>query len=287
MTMRLAAIISRIVVPVGFTLAAWAQSPPAGPAFEVASMKVSPPSFPPNMSGRGGPGSSSPGEWSVNNATVRFLIAQGWGFSGYRLSGPPIMDSEHYDIAAKLPPDTSREDFKLMIQRLVVERLGLVVHHEAKEQAVYELVIAKGGPKLKESEPAPPDAPEVRGLKYDKDGNPLIPTGLPMAAVLRIRGVMHGVGHLQDIGGIARMFESTVGRPIVDKTGLTGKYDYALAFAPEGTLGSASPAEASEPTGAEPFMVAFERQLGLKLVPAKGSLDVLVVDRFNKVPSEN
>ena len=213
------------------------------------------------------------------------------------------MADSKYDITAKIPPDTSNEDFKLMLQHLLAERIGLVVHHEAQEQTVYELGIAKGGLKMRQAEPAPANEPPsdptasadgkppTIHLVTDKDGNQQLPPGHPMSIVTGVGGVIRRMARMEEMPQVVRMLEQRAGHPVIDKTGLTGQYDFVLEFAPDTPaarpmdLSAAAPAEASTP--APFFFDAVVQQLGLKLEPKKASVDVLIVDSFNKVPTEN
>jgi uncharacterized protein (TIGR03435 family) len=204
-----------------------------------------------------------------------------------------------------------------MIQRLLAERLGLVVHHEAREQTVYEMAIAKGGLKLKDAEPAPasgppPDPaaaadgrPPTIHLGQDKNGNPQLPPGRPLALVMSSGGVVRVMARMQSMSAILDTLERHISHPVVDKSGLTGKYNYTLEYAsvnapsvgmaptaspdalPGGGAapGNAAPNDASIP--AAPFLVAVEQQFGLKLVPTKAPVDTLFVDSFHKLPVAN
>jgi uncharacterized protein (TIGR03435 family) len=230
----------------------------------------------------------------------------------YQLDGPPSIDSEKYDIAAKVPPGTTREQFDLMLQNLMVERLGLVVHRETRELPIYELVVAKGGLKMKEAEKAAPDAraqpePAANGrpsgpqMTHNKDGLPEFPPGVPgMFATAggappdRFSWV---TARMQTIASLLNMLVYQIDRPVADKTGLTGLYDFNLRYAISnaGAAGAGSAASADPPSAAsnvasdpEPSLfAAFESQLGLKLEPKKGPVEVLVVDKVNKTPTEN
>src|ERR1017187_7781672 len=129
---------------------ACAQSQPdATPAFEVASVKASASSDRPVTR-------SDPERFSCTHAALRFLIMRAWGVMPYNLSGPSSLDDTYYNIEAKIPPGTSKADSNLMLQRLLVERIGLVVRHKIREQTVYDLMFARGGQRLREPELAVP-----------------------------------------------------------------------------------------------------------------------------------
>jgi uncharacterized protein (TIGR03435 family) len=180
-----------------------------------------------------------------------------------------------------------------MWQNLLTERFGLRVHHEPKEFQVEELVIAKGGPKLKETSwdpatPLPPGPPQM------KNGDVLSP-GVVATFMPRANGASaHTVARAQPISQLTTMLSNQLGHPILDKTGLTGKYDFTIDYTvrglqlppPPGPGPTAAPADvASDP---EPDLAAaIRQQLGLGLVAGKATLDVVAIDRLDKVPTAN
>jgi uncharacterized protein (TIGR03435 family) len=281
------------------SLTIWSQPTAAsGPTFEVASFKRLPPPPSPQLRNlqRGGPGTASPGQWTITNADVRFLVLLGWGLDGFQISFPKPAQSERYDIAAKVPSDTSKEVFRSMLQRLLMDRIGLVVHHESREQDVYELVVSKAGLKMKTAEAAPEGGagrdPKPPALTFDKDGNPHLSADHPVSTVTGSQGgIMHLIGRWQSTADMVSMFEAWAGRPILDKTGLTGSYDYDVAFTADGPRSSPAdgmpPPDASAAPPGVPFPAAVERQLGLTLAAKKVRWDMLVIDRFDPVPTEN
>lgn len=121
--------------------------------FEVASVKPAAPPTPGRMQimMRGGPGTSDPGQATFSNVTQRMLLAKAYGVQDYQISGPGWLDSERYEIVAKVPKGTTEEQFKVMLQNLLADRFKLTLHHETKDLPRYELVVAKNGPKLKEA----------------------------------------------------------------------------------------------------------------------------------------
>jgi uncharacterized protein (TIGR03435 family) len=115
----------RICILTGFLLSiAWPQTPTAGPQFEVASIKVAAPVDRNYPLQQGGPGTTSPGQWTVSNATVRFLVNLAWDLNRFQLSGPPSIDTDRFDIVAKLPAGAGKQEFHLMIRKLLTERIG-------------------------------------------------------------------------------------------------------------------------------------------------------------------
>lgn len=175
---------------------------------------------------------------------------------------PAWVYSDHFAIQAKMDPDTAATLLKLppieqwqqrtlMLQALLADRFALKFHRTTKELPVYELRIAKGGIRMKES-------------ASETGGHALYWSGKVEA-------------HSVSIASFAMNLESRVGRVVVDKTGLEGNYDFTLEWAPDG-------ADASDTRPS--IFTALEEQLGLKLVPAKGPVDVIVVDHIER-PTAN
>jgi uncharacterized protein (TIGR03435 family) len=280
------------------------------PAFEVASMKATAPAdrapvttnngtYPSGMArNEGGPGTSSPGRWTCANVDLSELVVMAWDLDPKHLANASSMSGVRFDIVANVPPNTSRGDFNLMIQRLLMERIGLAVHHEQREIKVQELTVAKGGLKMKAAEPAPADAPAVAPrLTWDKDGNPQFPPGRPrLSRLVFAQGSLYA-GRMRSIDDLAKALAGPNGEMVIDKTGLNGKYDFNLRFcspalaalmASRAAAGATPGAAAPEPSASwPPLEAALLEQLGLQLHPAKALIDFLVVDRFNKTPTDN
>jgi uncharacterized protein (TIGR03435 family) len=281
-------ILALLIVPLGRSQPQAA----ATSAFQIASVTVASPSERPTV--RGGPGTDDPAQFTCTNLSLRVLVLMAWDLKLlYRLSGPLSMDESHYDITAKIAPGTSKETFNLTLQHLLAERIGLVVHHEGQDQTVYELVISKSGLKMHEAQPAPAGrspadpSPSPDGypptLIRDNDGNLQLPPGHPMVFVTSSSGGLRLMARMQGMPEVVGALEGRAGHPIIDKTGLTGKYDYTLEFAPD----MATVHSINQASSTAPFFDAVEQQLGLKLEPKKAPVDVLIVDRFNKVPTEH
>lgn len=287
------------------------QGSQTGPSFDVVSMKLlaSSSANTAPVGCRGGPGTDSPTLWVCTNAPLASLVAQAWSEIRFsQISGAPSYDdtSYRYAITAKLAPGTSVDEFHLMIRRLLRERLGLLAHQGQKEQSVTELVVAKSGLKMKKAEPAPPGAepPPPRpvqmfmepssfapGVTVDKDGVPQVPPGFPRLVYTAKRMEVF-VGRMQSVADILKLVQGQMPGIIVDKTGLTGKYDFTLTF----DLTTILPSSGATQTGATPAEVtpsgptigeALAGQLGLQCRPGKAMVDYLVVDHFNRTPTEN
>src|SRR5579863_9583054 len=117
--------------------------------FEAASVKRTADRWSPL---RGGPGTSSPGQLS-GVATLKVLVMRAYGLKDYQVSGPAWMDSERYEIAAKIPAGATRSQVSLMLQGLLADRFGLAIHRETRELPIFALLVGKNGPKLRASDP--------------------------------------------------------------------------------------------------------------------------------------
>jgi uncharacterized protein (TIGR03435 family) len=273
-------------------LALHAQSP----TFEVASIKPAPPPDPQGMRVRmtGGPGTKEPGRWGCENMPLRDIILFAYDIQPYQLSGPSWIDSERFEIAAKMPEGTTRPELRQMAQNLLAERFRLKAHRDRKEAAAYELVAAKGGPKLTAAAPRDLNAPMPKldgPLRRGADGFPEFPKGVPMMVSSGGRWKRQAVN--ESMQSLAEMLGRQVGRPVIDATGLPGKYDFVLNWAapsaergarlPAGDGAGNAPAEDLGPS----LMTALQEQLGLKLEPKKATIEVLAIDHVEKTPTEN
>ncbi|MGO9231634.1 MAG: TIGR03435 family protein [Bryobacteraceae bacterium] len=324
----------RIVFRIALALlpaAALAQTPADKPVFEVASVKPAPPPTPGMfmVGTHGGPGTSDPEHATFSNVTQRMLLAQAYDVQDYQISGPSWLESERYDIVAKVPKGTTKERFRVMLQNLLSERFKLTLHHETKQLPLYALVVAKNGPKMKEAAPpppidesakdgpsgppppgsgfGPPPGPPPGGggpppMQMGKDGFPKLPPSLARGGVMMMmtNGRTRLIGNGQTMSKLADALARQLGRPVTDKTGLAGTYDFTLDFDPAGMSGMRGVLPPPPPdggpsgSGANPpdsdaagLFTALQEQLGLKLEQKKGPLDVLVIDHSEKVPVEN
>jgi uncharacterized protein (TIGR03435 family) len=188
-------------------------------------------------------------------------------------------------VTAKVPEGTSKEQFRVMMQNLLAERFKLMYHREKKEMQAYELVVAKGGPKLKES-PGPLDPDErprpLTERKLDAEGFPVLPPGrVPM--MMMMSGGRATARHSEEtMERFAVALTNEVHKPVTDATGLKGKYDFTLSWVAEG----AGPPASADEAGPNIFR-ALQEQLGLRLEAKKGMVDVLVVDHLEKTPTDN
>jgi uncharacterized protein (TIGR03435 family) len=229
------------------------------------------------VSGRlsGGPGTSDPERISAARITLRALVAAAYGVRADLISGPGWLDSERYQIAAKVPAGTTAEQSTMMLQRMLQERFKLVLHKEKKQTPAWDLVVAKEGPRLKATV-NPSLKPEVNvdfrdGLLHQS-----------------LRGYWMSKADASDTGGrldmmismyISRLagFRST--DLVTDKTGLTGQYDF--------TLEVQSPELPERFDPGLPDIFSAVQKLGLKLEERKVPADAIVIDSAERSPAEN
>ena len=265
--------------------------------FEVASVKV--------MSGaeggaacgrQGGPGSSDPGRFHFGCVGMKALLLQAYGVRADELIGPDWisdpMSSNLYIVDAKMPPDTTKSEFQIMLQNLLKDRFHLVVHQEIRNFPGYDLQVADGGVKMKASGPPSPGSTTYIGRgSYQSNGE----------------STSEIAQHLETM--IANSMGMGEARPRVnDKTGLTGRFDVKLQYSCANGCGSSLPTALQMRQGSSPdaaiqtsstpsdpsgnqlpnIFMAVRDQLGLKLEKARAvPVNVIVVDRVNKVPIQN
>jgi uncharacterized protein (TIGR03435 family) len=227
------------------------------PAFEVASIK-------PNRSGSGDSSiRRTAGQITMENVSLRKWILYAYGIPDdrdYAISGPSWLQSESFDMAAKWVGEPSREQTQMMLQNLLAERFKLQLHKETRPAAGYALVVAKGGPKIKAEEPG----------QSRTNGRP---------------------GHLEatkvTLQKLADVLAKLTGQPVANETGLTGSFSFTLEWTPDETQRfGIAPDSPTAPSGATLFS-ALQEQLGLKLEGRKTAVEVLVVDRIERTPTEN
>ncbi len=305
--MRIPTIPSVMLVAAAAACAGFAQlapDQPHGHRFEVASVKyVGPYNNDRDPEQRGGPGTSEPNRITRENISMLAFLARAYGQDFSQISGPPWLSTEQYTIIATLPPGTTKDQLPEMWRGLLEERFHLAVHHATRDLPVYELVIAKNGPRLRDSagNPGQPVAGSGR-LIAGRDGFPVLPPGVRQAAfqpivdgervtreTFRDYSMEDLVKNLAWPLGCTEWEHVICTGHVVDKTGLTGKYDFTLEYAGAHDPGGAFPParEDGQPSRAPSLFDAVQQQLGLQLREAKAPMDVLVVDHVDKIPTEN
>jgi uncharacterized protein (TIGR03435 family) len=257
------------------------------PEFEVASIKPAAPGSR-GMFIRNSPG----GRVNVTNMTLKELIVIAYRIQPFQISGGPSwFDSVHYDINAKAETTPKQGELPLMLQALLADRFQLTIQRETKDMPVYALVLAKKdgklGPGLVESregsctafDPAkPPPLPEPGQPRPNFCGNMMMQPRMLKASDI-------------PVSQIVPMLSRFLGRTVIDKTGLTAKFDITLEWTPDESqianmqLPPDVKPPPSDPAGPSIF-TALQEQLGLKLEAQKGPVDIFVITRAEK-PSEN
>jgi uncharacterized protein (TIGR03435 family) len=224
---------------------AWAQSTKA-PAFETAAVRVSP------RDGGGYWASNEQGRVEYQKISLKLLVMIAYRLKDYQVEGPPWIVTEKFDIAAKAPYNTPRDQVPFMLRPLLAEKFALKFHSEMRDLTVYELSVGKSPLKLK---PAPSNG---------------------VFGVVKGRREAKGMG-MQQLTGFLALW---LGRPVLDKTALQGAYDFRLELTKE----EAGPAGADKP-----LLSIFTslQEIGLNLESKTDPIEVMVVDGGNPKPAEN
>jgi uncharacterized protein (TIGR03435 family) len=209
------------------------------------------------------------------------LLTAAYDLKPYQL--PPSVTSvfaDRYDIEARVPAGATRDELKAMLRNLLAERFKLSARFEKKEMAIYALVEARNGSRLKASGPAPvpavtPPPPAPAGKQQlDGDGYPVLAVRRGQSGISMANGRWHILVTGHGTEALVSLLNNQLDRPVIDATGLKGEYDIDLKYATDIDAG---------PTVFE----AIQTQLGLRLESRKGAIDVLVVDHVEKTPLGN
>jgi uncharacterized protein (TIGR03435 family) len=231
------------------------------PAFDAASIKVN---DAPEQSGSLVP---NPEGLTAHNVNVKFCIEMAWRLKDYQISIPAAfrdsMDSPHYDIVARATRVTSPDELMQMFQSLLVERFHLAVHFEKKDTPVVALMVAKGGPKQLR-EPAPGNVPQMEPGSANSSG--------------RRRWAFYN----EPVSALIGLISNGLSRPLIDMTGVEGSYDFACILPAwnreDGPLGDHVVAD---------VFPEVQEQLGLRVEARTAPVDVLIIDRIDKVAVAN
>ena len=261
-----------------------AQSPKK---FEVASVRRV--EIPANANGvpvfpvTGGVGTGEPLRITYRGTWLFGLIAEAFGVRSDQITGPAWLATTRYDIVANIPPGATKDDFKLMLADLLRERFRLQFHMDSKIRPIYVLRAGNNGPILKPTERRADDATEPSARGVDADGCPIVSPNYKGMVGLPAPGMMCWTARDVSSADLARHLEQPAGRPIVDETGLTGRYDFKIRYQFQGRGAGTGAAPDPAPT----VFTAVEEQLGLKLEPATRSFPALIIDSIEREPTEN
>ena len=233
-------------------------------SFEVATIKPTEPDW------TGGRYMTMKGaQFAAKNYEPRVLLGAAYNLPPSAISGGPAwLDSEHFDVLAKTPGERkpAPDEQMSMLRQLFLDRFQLAFHREPKEFSIYAITVAKGGSKLREPTPTP-DGPQ-----------PLIFTLAPGSARLPARNAT--------VAELAAVMQRTLfNRPVVDRTGLSGRYDFDLEWTPDETQFGGVIHATPESTKPDLF-AAIQQQLGLRLESTRGPIEAMVIDKIER-PSAN
>ncbi|SRR5687767_6335279 len=242
----------------------------SSPKFDVASVKRSSPQAS-GVSFGAQPG----GRWSMVNGLVETLIRQAYVSQMYDLSrSPDWVRAEHYDIQAKSERNPDREQMRLMLQALLAERFGLVVHSEVQERPILALVVARSDGRLGERlRRSTIDCEAVTAARREGRSPAVSPSNGAPACGFTSNGAEIRAGGVP-ISRLPGMLGPQDGRIIIDKTGLSGNFEFTLTLSND------------LDTAPYPLSTALEDQLGLKLEAQRAAVQVLVVDQVQR-PTED
>jgi uncharacterized protein (TIGR03435 family) len=298
------------------------QAPP-GPTFDVATIKAAGPLQAQVAAGKLHVGMTVDAAMvNIGFMSLADLIPVAFAVKPYQVSGPNWMKENRFDILAKIPEGVTKDQVPRMLQALLTERFKMVAHRESKEEPIYALVVGKGGPKLKESAPDA-DAPPVEASPQAKNGGAPI-LNMPEGQVriagdgkgavvsggaigpTRVSTGPNGTMHLESakitLPAFADLLTRFMDRPVIDMTEIKGTYEIGLnlsmidlinvarssGLVPAGAgIGGRDGAAvaASDPGGGSIFDAV--QSLGLKLEPRKSSVDTIVIDHLEKMPTDN
>lgn len=236
---------------------AWGQHP----EFEVASIKPSPPVLPVRAGCLGGP-PIDPTLVRCSNYPLRNFVMEAWGLAAWEFRGPDWMLDAMFDIEAKIPPGTTREQYLQMFQALYVQRFHLTYHRAPVQVDGYELVLARAQPKVSGAMPKGFPDPPRRGISRNGPRRVMRYDGVTMAEIAQRLGFQ-------------------LRAPVVDATGLEGTRDLLLYWVEDNVM------PADEGVSGPSFNEALRSQLGWRLEPKKVNVSVFVVDHMDKTPTEN
>lgn len=262
------------------------------------------------------------GRMDYENVTLRDCIRTAYRLKDFQVVGPDWLTSARFDITAKLPEGSTKEQVPEMLQALLVERFKIAVHHESKPHDTYALVVAKNGPKL------------VASVEDKDDPAGSVKVGGPSAGAQELKmttavraasggggGATFGMTKGISDSGTIKMdlkkqtltnYADTLGRflgsPVADQTAIEGKYDFSLELSRDSLMRSTglnmvkmgaangggggpsaetgNPADAADADSENPIFKSVQ-QYGLKLEKRKAPVDILVIDRIEKSPTEN
>ncbi len=261
------------VVIVAFLTPTAIEAQSVRPEFDVSSVK-------PNKTNCCFSGGANNGQAGAEDSTLKALISLAYKVQEFQIvGGPGWIGSDRFDVEGRTEDKSADPDrLRLMLRSLLEDRFKLKLHMETKQAPIYVLVVAKGGPKIKLA--ADQTSPDVNG--------PSKPGAGPNHGAIKF-GPGSRMGNAANFSLLVRLLSQRLDRPVIDRTGLSGRYDFLLQWTPE--VGEAkvdpggNPLAVGDTVGPSIFS-AIQEQLGLRLESTRGPVDVLVIDSV-EMPDEN
>ena len=246
--------------------------------FEVASVKAVQPDGRQMSPGldelfgfQGGPGTNSPELIAYKGVTLRMLVQRAYGVERDQVSGPPWTGELRFDVQAKLPAGTTKEQLSVMLQTLLAQRFHLRISRGSKVLESYRLVAGKNGPKLQRAAATHEERQAVLDQKFRENLERI-------KALKDLRGFSTLSLEEGTLTDLANTLSKRVDRPVVDGTTIEGKYTFWLEWF----------TYRSQPPGPAPdVFAALEEQLGLQLKEAKDTLETIVIEQAERTPEGN
>jgi uncharacterized protein (TIGR03435 family) len=277
------------ILPFSSHLRAQSRAAPP-PSYEVISVKLDPNGDP----NRNITWDQTPDGLMATNVTLELFIRQAYGLMSYQIAGAPNWsDQREFDVSAKMDEAESRKlrslgkadatiERQRMLQSLIADRFRLVVHRETKQGSVYALVVAKNGPKFQQTsaDSASPNDAATAASSVAPRNPPILMGG----GLLTFDGA--------PIAALAKFISQVIGRPVLDRTGLAGKYAFTLKWTsdefdlPAHDQSAPNQQTAGADESATSIFTVLQEQLGLKLETTKGPVDMLVIDHVEE-PTPN
>ncbi|MGB8845252.1 MAG: TIGR03435 family protein [Terracidiphilus sp.] len=251
-------LVAALLIQLG--IVGYAQAQAAQPSFDVASVRPSQQEVGPDYNNQI---VLTPNGITGRNVTLKRLVAEAWHCQLDQIQGPPWIDRNEYEIAARMPEGASREQVSLMLRSLLSSRFRLKVHNETRSMRVYELTVSQKGAKI---HPIGPGAAATPGSGFQFHGD--------MRQFADLLALQFSIPAANDPSAPVRAGGPRM--PVLDKTGLQGNYDFSVDMRPE--LGT---------DGFTAWKRALEEQLGLNIESRKSDVEMVVVDDALKIPTAN
>ncbi len=225
------------------------------PSFDVASIRPAAGNMRPEIQ-------TVSGSLTIRNQNLMYLVYWAYDTPPFQITGPAFLNQDRFDVVAKSDTGGDEAKLRLMLRQLLADRFGLKAHTEQKEMQIYAVTLAKGGPKFQES---------------TTDGPPVFDHGGPTTLT----------AHRVTMKDLALQISEPLARPVIDETGLKGKYEIKIDVSAYMLDNAKGDAGGPPPDLMSLLFTGLQQQLGIKLESKKQNVDILVVDHIEKMPTEN